>query len=189
MAAPTKGTPSGREPRARAGRLIIAPTESEENANDVDINYSSNATGTLVSLTFCAFRLKGRVIPMKKMITAQNAPAAIGPYSHAVQAGNLIFTSGQIPLDPATGKLVEGGIEAQTKQVLANLKAVLNAAGADFKDVVKVQVFLADLADFQAVNALYGAAFSVDPPARSCYQVAALPAGAGVEIEAIAVVG
>lgn len=125
---------------------------------------------------------------MKKIITAADAPAAIGPYSHAVQTGNLLFTSGQIPLDPATGKLVEGGIEAQTKQVLDNLKAVLNAAGADFKDVVKTQVFLADLADFQAVNALYAEAFSVEPPARSCYQVAALPAGAKVEIEAVAVI-
>jgi len=125
---------------------------------------------------------------MKKIISAPGAPAAIGPYSHAVQAGNLLFTSGQIPLDPATGELVKGGIEAETKQVLKNLKAVLNAAGLDFKDVVKTQVFLADLGDFQTVNALYAEVFSENPPARSCYQVAALPAGAKVEIEAIAII-
>jgi len=126
---------------------------------------------------------------MKQIITAAGAPAAIGPYSHGVQAGNLVYTSGQIPLDPATGKKVEGGIEAETKQVLANLKAVLNAAGADFSQVVKTTVYLTDLANFAAVNAIYAETFSENPPARTCIQVSALPAASQVEIEAIALLG
>ncbi|MCL2828467.1 MAG: RidA family protein [Oscillospiraceae bacterium] len=125
---------------------------------------------------------------MKKIITTQDAPAAIGPYSQAVQAGNLVYTSGQIPLDPKTGKLVEGGIEAETWQVFANLKAVLNAAGVDFSNVVKTMVFLTDLANFATVNAIYAEYFPENPPARACIQAAALPAGAQVEIEAIALV-
>jgi len=125
---------------------------------------------------------------MQKIITTQNAPAAIGPYSQAVQMGSLVYTSGQIPLDPKTGKLVEGGIEAETRQVFANLKAVLNAAGADFPNVIKAMVFLTDLGDFAAVNAIYAEYFPENPPARSCVQAAALPAGAQVEIEVIALV-
>lgn len=123
---------------------------------------------------------------MKEIISAQNAPAAIGPYSHAVQAGDLLFTSGQIPLVPETGKLVEGGIEAQAEQVLNNLAAVLAAAGMDFSNVVKTTVFLTDLADFAAVNAIYATRFPSAPPARSCVQVAKLPAGAKMEMELIA---
>jgi len=123
---------------------------------------------------------------MKKIITAEHAPPAIGPYSHAVQVGNFLYTSGQVSLDPATGKKVEGGIEAETRQVLANLKAVLNAAGADFSHVVKATVFLTDLADFAVVNGIYAEAFPENPPARSCIQVVALPAASKVEIEAIA---
>ena len=126
---------------------------------------------------------------MKEIICAKNAPQAIGPYSHATKIGNMVFTSGQIPLDPETGKKVEGGIEAETKQALANLKAVLNAAGADASHVVKTLVFLTDLADFAVVNALYAEFFAENPPARSCVQVAALPAGSKVEIEAVAVLG
>lgn len=126
---------------------------------------------------------------MKQIITAEHAPAAIGPYSHGVRAGNFFYTSGQIPLDPATGKKVEGGIEAETKQVLANLKAVLNAAGADFSQVVKTTVYLTDLANFAAVNAIYAETFSENPPARTCIQVSALPAASQVEIEAIALLG
>ena len=123
---------------------------------------------------------------MKEIICAQNAPAAIGPYSHAVQTGNLLFTSGQIPLVPETGRLAEGGIEAQANQVLDNLCAVLAAAGMDFSNVVKTTVFLTDLQDFAAVNAVYAARFPSAPPARSCVQVAALPAGAKMEMELIA---
>jgi len=126
---------------------------------------------------------------MKKIISAKHAPAALGPYSHAVQAGNFVYTSGQIPLDPATGKMVEGGIEAETRQALKNLEAVLHAAGADFSHVVKVMLFLTDLADFATVNGIYAETFSENPPARSCVQVAALPAGARVEIEAVALLG
>lgn len=123
---------------------------------------------------------------MKEIISAANAPAAIGPYSHAVWAGDLLFTSGQIPLVPETGKLAEGGIEAQAEQVLNNLSAVLAAAGLDFSNVVKTTVFLTDLADFAAVNAIYATRFPSAPPARSCVQVAALPAGARMEMELIA---
>ena len=124
---------------------------------------------------------------MKKIITAQNAPAALGPYSHAVSTGELVFTSGQLGIDPATGKLAEG-IEAQAEQALINLEQVLAAAELTFANVVKTTIFLADLADFAAVNGIYATRFPAHPPARSCVQVAALPAGAKIEIEAIAAV-
>jgi 2-iminobutanoate/2-iminopropanoate deaminase len=114
------------------------------------------------------------------------APKAIGPYSQAIVAGNLIFTSGQIPLDPATQQLVTGDIRAQTERVMENLGAVLQAAGAGFAQVVKSTIFLADLADFAIVNEVYGKRFPSNPPARSTVQVAALPKGAKVEIELIA---
>lgn len=123
---------------------------------------------------------------MKQTITAAGAPAAIGPYSHAVQAGAFLFTSGQIPLDPETGKLVDGDITAQAKRVFQNIEAVLRAAGMDFGNVVKTTVFLTDLQDFAAVNALYATRFPENPPARSCVQVTALPAGARIEMELIA---
>ena len=123
---------------------------------------------------------------MKKIITAANAPAALGPYSHAVAAGDLLFTSGQLGMDPATGKLAGDTIEAQTEQALNNLEAVLAANEMTFANVVKTTIFLADLADFATVNGIYATRFPSDPPARSCFQVAALPAGAKIEIEAIA---
>lgn len=123
---------------------------------------------------------------MKQTITSKGAPAAIGPYSHAVVSGNLLYTSGQIPLVPETGKLIEGGIEEQTRQVFKNLKAVLNSVELDFSDVIKTTVFLNDIADFLAVNIIYGEFFKENPPARSCVQVAALPSGAKIEIELIA---
>lgn len=123
---------------------------------------------------------------MKEIINASNAPAAIGPYSHAVAMEGIIFTSGQLGLDPATGKLVEGGVAAQAEQALINLENVLKAAGASMMDVVKTTVFVQDLADFATVNAIYNDHFKGDFPARSCVQVAKLPAGALVEIEAIA---
>lgn len=123
---------------------------------------------------------------MKEIICAVGAPAAIGPYSHAVQSGGFLFTSGQIALDPVTGKLAGEDIEIQTRQVLCNLEAVLAAAGMGFENVIKTTVFLTDLSDFETVNKLYGARFPSDPPARSCVQVASLPAGAKVEIELIA---
>ncbi len=122
---------------------------------------------------------------MAEIINTSAAPAAIGPYSQAVRAGDFVFTSGQIGLEPETGKLVEG-VEAQTRRVLANLHAVLAAAGASFEQVVKTTIFLVDMADFQVVNTLYGAEFVSEPPARSTVQVAALPRKALVEIEMVA---
>ncbi len=123
---------------------------------------------------------------MRKTVTTGNAPAAIGPYSQAVSTGGFLFCSGQIPLDPATGKMVEGGIEAQTERVLKNLEAVLAAGGSTLAMVVKTTVYLADLADFPAMNAVYGKFFGQEPPARATVQVAKLPAGAMVEIDAVA---
>ena len=121
----------------------------------------------------------------RKVISTSQAPAAIGPYSQAIRPGNLLFASGQLGLDPATGNLVEG-IEAQTRQALANLQAVLAAAGGGVANVVKTTIFLADMADFATVNAIYGEVFRHEPPARSTVQVAALPKGGLVEIEVIA---
>lgn len=122
----------------------------------------------------------------KKEIATQNAPAAIGPYSQAVRITDMLYTSGQIPIDPATGALVEGGIKEQGTQVFQNLKAVLAEAGADFSNVVKVNVFLTNLGDFAALNELYATYFEKPYPARSCVEVAGLPKGALVEIELIA---
>jgi 2-iminobutanoate/2-iminopropanoate deaminase len=122
------------------------------------------------------------------VVGTDRAPAAVGPYSQAVRIGNLVYTAGQIALDPATGRLVEGGIEAQTRRVLQNLQAVLEAAGTSLANVVKTTVFLQDMGDFGAMNGIYAQFFSVSPPARSAVQVAALPLGAQVEIEAIALV-
>ena len=123
---------------------------------------------------------------MNKTITAANAPAAVGPYCHAKLAGNTLYTSGQLGLVPATGELPEG-VEAQARQSLDNLGAVLKAAGMNFCDVTKTTVFLADINDFAAINAIYAQYFTGEAPARSCFQVAALPKGALIEIEAIAV--
>ncbi len=122
-------------------------------------------------------------------ITSLLAPKAIGPYSQAIETSGArtLYCSGQIPIDPATGELVQGGIEAQTSRALENLSAVLAAAGAGFRHVVKTTVFLVDLSEFAKMNEVYGRAFTQHPPARSTVQVAALPKGARVEIEAIAV--
>ncbi len=121
-----------------------------------------------------------------QVIATDAAPKAIGPYSQAIASGDLIFTSGQIPLDPATQALVTGDVRAQTERVMENLAAVLQAAGAGFEEVVKATIFLADLGDFAAVNEIYGKRFPKNPPARSTVQVAALPKGARVEIDLIA---
>ena len=123
---------------------------------------------------------------MKKVVTAAGAPAAIGPYSHAVSAGDFLFTSGQIALDSATGKLAGESIEVQVEQVLSNLEAVLNANNMTFANVIKTTVFLVDMSDFSVVNGIYASRFSENPPARSCVQVAGLPGGSKVEIELIA---
>lgn len=126
---------------------------------------------------------------MKQPIKTDKAPAAIGPYSQGIETqgvSKLVFTSGQIPLDPKTGQLVEGDIKAQTRQALENLKAVLEAGGSSLKKVIKCTVFLADMNDFAAMNEVYGEYFNQAPPARSAFQVARLPKDARVEIEAIA---
>lgn len=120
------------------------------------------------------------------VIVANNAPAAVGPYSHAVKAGNTLYTSGQLGLDPVSGALADG-VEAQAETALRNLGAVLAAGGMDFADVVKTTVFLADMGDFAAINAIYAKYFQGECPARSCVQVAALPKGALFEVEAVAV--
>lgn len=122
---------------------------------------------------------------MKRTIQTDNAPAAIGPYSQAVELGNLLFISGQIPLDPKTGIMVEGGIKEQTRRVLENLKAVAEAAGKDLRDVVKCTVFLASMEDFAQMNGVYAEFFTENFPARAAVEVSRLPKDALVEIEAI----
>jgi 2-iminobutanoate/2-iminopropanoate deaminase len=122
-----------------------------------------------------------------KTVHTSNAPKAIGPYSQAVRAGNLVYTAGQVALDPASGQLVEGGIEAQTRRVLDNLAAVLEAAGSSLANVVKTTVYLQDLGEFAAMNAVYAEYFTSQPPARSTVQVAALPRGSRIEIDCVAV--
>ena len=125
----------------------------------------------------------------KTVVTAANSAPAIGPYSPAVRAGGLLFLSGQIPLDPSSGQLVEGDIRAQTTRVMQNMGALLTAGGVDFSDVVRTTIFLADMNDFAAVNEVYASYFSAPYPARATVQVARLPKDVRVEIDAIAVVG
>jgi len=125
---------------------------------------------------------------MKRAIHTDKAPKAVGPYSQAIRGGGFLFTSGQIPLDPASGKLVQGGIKEQAHQVMKNLKAVLEAGGTDFSKVVKSTVFLDDLKNFVQFNEVYAEYFQGDRPARSTFQVAGLPLGARIEIEMIALV-
>jgi len=125
---------------------------------------------------------------VKDIVTTDRAPRAIGPYSQAVRAGDLVFASGQIPIDPTTGEFVSGGVAEQTEQVLRNLTAVFEAAGVGMNQIVKTTVFLADMDDFTAMNEVYGRFFSVEPPARATVQAARLPRDARVEIEAIAVI-
>ena len=122
----------------------------------------------------------------KEIVSTENAPGAVGPYSQAVQAGAFLYTAGQIALDPATGKMVDNDIVLQTKRVLLNLQAILEAAGTSLDRVVKTTVFIQDMGQFGAMNEVYGQFFGDQPPARSTIEVAALPLGALVEIEAIA---
>ena len=121
----------------------------------------------------------------KTIINTEHAPKAIGPYSQAVQANGLLITSGQLPIDPAVGKIVEGDIKAQTEQCFKNLKAILAEAGLTVDNIIKTTVFLADIADFAAMNEVYAQNLTANHPSRSAFQVAALPMGAKVEIEAI----
>ena len=124
-----------------------------------------------------------------KVVSTKKAPAAIGPYSQAIQAGNLVYTSGQIPIDPATGTLVDGDIREQTRQSLSNVEAILKEAGLTLGNVVKTTVFLADMSDFADMNAVYAEFFTEPYPARSAVAVKSLPKGAKVEIEVVAEIG
>jgi 2-iminobutanoate/2-iminopropanoate deaminase len=126
---------------------------------------------------------------VKKVVATQQTPQAIGPYSQAIVAGGFLFASGQIPLDPATGQLVDGDIEVQTERVLNNLKALVEAAGSRLESVVKTTVYLKDMGEFARMNAVYGKFFSTDPPARATVEVARLPRDVRVEIDLIARVG
>ncbi|MBW7846940.1 MAG: RidA family protein [Bacteroidales bacterium] len=123
---------------------------------------------------------------MKKVIVTSNAPGAIGPYSQAIEANGMLFISGQVPINPATGKLVEGGITEQTEQVMKNIGAILEAAGYTYANVIKSTCLLSDMADFAAMNAVYGKYYPTESPARAAYAVKGLPLGALVEIETIA---
>ena len=126
---------------------------------------------------------------MRQIVQTKQAPDAIGPYSQAVIANGFVFTSGQIPIDPATGQFVSGGVAEQTQQVLKNLAAVLEAAGSGLQQVVKTTVYLADMQDFTAMNEVYATFFGAEPPARSTVQAAGLPRDARVEIDVIALSG
>ncbi len=121
----------------------------------------------------------------KTVIATDKAPGAIGPYSQAVSANGMLFISGQLPIDPATGKMVEGDVGSKTRQIVKNIKEIIAQAGGSIEQVVKTTIFLTDLADFQEVNQAYGDFFQNNPPARSTVQVAALPLGSNIEIEAI----
>jgi 2-iminobutanoate/2-iminopropanoate deaminase len=123
---------------------------------------------------------------MRKVISTERAPGAVGPYSQAIVAGGFVWCSGQIPLDPSTGQLVQGEIEDEARQVLSNLRAVLDAAGSSLDRVVRATVYLADLSDFERVNAVYAESFGDQPPARVCIEACGLPKGARIEIDAIA---
>ena len=123
---------------------------------------------------------------MKKVISTAEAPQAIGPYSQAIEAGGFVFVSGQIPLIPSTGELVEGSVEVQTARVLENLKSILEAAGSSLENVVKTTVYITHMDDFTKVNGIYGQYFQENPPARVCVEVSKLPKGALVEIDVIA---
>lgn len=123
---------------------------------------------------------------MKRIIQTEKAPAAIGPYSQAIEANGMLFISGQVPIDPATGKVVEGGIIEQTEQVMRNIEAILTAAGYSFSHVIKSTCLLSDMANFKAMNEVYGKYYTEEPPARAAFAVRELPLGVLVEIETIA---
>jgi len=147
----------------------------------VDFGYAKSI------LNFVMWEAKS--MPEKRAICTDNAPAAIGPYSQGIAFGPLVFTSGQIPIDPATGQIVTGDIQAQTRRSLENVKAILEAAGAGMQHVVKVTVFVKDMNDFEKINEVYAEYFPCPAPARSLVQVARLPKDVGVEIEVIAAPG
>jgi len=161
----------------RPGRRCARPTKFRENLS------TCRSLAFIVPGTFTV-----TIGHMKKIISTNEAPAAIGPYSQAVRTGSFLFSSGQIPLDPKSGEIVAGDITAQTRRVMDNIAGLLRAEGLSFDDIVKTTIFLTGLGDFQTVNQIYGSYFKNDPPARSTVQVSALPRGANVEIEVIAAV-
>ena len=124
----------------------------------------------------------------KEIINTKNAPAAIGPYSQAIKAGNFVYTSGQLPMNPITGELVTGDVQAETRKCLENLKAILEEAGSSMNDAIKITVFIKDMNQFAKINEVYGEYFPEDKPARSCVEVARLPKDVNVEIEAVALI-
>ncbi len=138
----------------------------------------------LILFVFCSMKNSDN---MKRVIKTENAPAAIGPYSQAIEINNTLYISGQIPLDPKTGIIVEGGIKEQTVQVMKNIGAILEAAGYSYSDVVKSTCLLSDISNFAAMNEVYAKYYQVDPPARAAFAVKDLPKGALIEIETIAV--
>ena len=144
-------------------------------------------TRSLEDSLIVGLRFPVTIGPMKKPIFTSEAPAAIGPYSQGMRSGRFLFCSGQIPLDPKSGEIVSGDIATQTRRVLDNIAAILRTEGLSFDNVVKTTIFLTNLGDFQTVNEIYGSYFKKDPPARSTVEVSALPRGANVEIEVIAV--
>jgi 2-iminobutanoate/2-iminopropanoate deaminase len=127
-------------------------------------------------------------VGLKKIVATDQAPAAIGPYSQAIQVGEFLFTSGQLPVDPASGEIIAGGVKEQTDMALANLQAVLAAAGVSLADVIKTTLYIKNMSDFGIINETYGKYFNSNPPARSCVEVARLPKDVLVEVEAIAIV-
>ena len=155
--------------------------------------FAKATAGKCVCLTKCCerplivpVRIQVTIGHMKKIISTNEAPAAIGPYSQAVRSGRFLFCSGQIPLDPKSGQILSGDIATQTRRVLDNIASILRAEGMTFDSIVKTTIFLTNLDDFQTVNETYGSYFKQDPPARSTVQVSGLPKGANVEIEVIA---
>ena len=144
------------------------------------------ACGILVGALLAVILLPQQVHPVKQVIYSENAPAPIGPYSQAVQAGDFVFLSGQIGIDPVTGNLTGSSVEGQTTQAMENLKEVLKESGLSFKDVVQTRIYLTNMSDWAAVNGIYAASFNDTYPARAAVQVAGLPKGAKVEIEMVA---
>jgi 2-iminobutanoate/2-iminopropanoate deaminase len=158
----------------------IIPVRNERNAfTDWTVSFKINFEKTIR-------RKRMEKCDCRKTIVTKDGPKAIGPYSVAVKACHFIYTAGQIGLDPATGNLVEGGVEGETHQAIRNLESILKAAGGDLRNVVKNTVFLRDINDFAKMNIIYAEYFKEDPPARSAFQVAALPKGAAIEIESVA---
>jgi 2-iminobutanoate/2-iminopropanoate deaminase len=185
-------TPEPPRPHRRSVRSFAEPVLSEAEGLRKTLRFCTASfviPSEVEESLIVAIHFAATIAPMKKIISTNEAPGAIGPYSQAVRNASFLFCSGQIPLDPKSGQIVPGDIAAQTRRVLDNIAAILKAEGLSFDHVVKTTIFLTNLGDFQTVNEIYGSYFKQDPPARSTVQVAALPKGANVEIEVIAMAG